>query len=327
MDITKIIIDLHILFDQKTFKAFLLASIKELEGSEDFTDLSTVLGRNVYQLVNIGNKNRKVKELVENFRRHVFQHLSHNYWTKLYLGIVEKILSFNEPKFKEGLISDIYLLLSNLELDAKSIYDHERYILESYYAENGEDIEDKHYTQIYLNQGCTNPFQIVYYSVIYQYLVDIISQLRIRFNRYIDKEIIKSVLEQSMTRRWALGIDTDEDVKKQVQEETRIEWVGNGAELAELAAALIATDTLICKNSGNANTDGKIGAYLFMLFDIKDKVTPDQYYRMINDIKNRNDKVVFLEHLKSAFETYLEEGRKTVVKRRRKNVNPSNKSK
>jgi hypothetical protein len=318
MELTKTIIELHQLFDTKTLNDHIVNSINDMDEFRAFSDVSTVLNLNVYNSVVIGDKKYMVRKLVHNFNDYLNEYLFGNFWTRIYLGIVEKILSLNDQKHKESLISDIVYLLMNLELDARDIYEHHKYMLESYYAEDGQDIEEKHFMIIIENHGCTNPFELVYYSVVYSHLLNIIEQLKLRFSSYIDENIYSSIYNQSSPRRWALGIDLNETVKKKVQDIKRIEWAGSGAELAELAAALIATDSLVYRNSDNNLNDGKIGAYLFMLFDVKEKLTTDQYYRYLNDIKQRKERVIFIDHLKTAFETYLEEGRKTEIKRRKK---------
>ena len=317
-EITKTIIELHQLFDAATFRTHLLNSIKQLDGADDFDDLGSVLERNVYQIVKIGKAEHAVKELINNFNGYISRYLSNNFWTKLYIGIVEKLLSFHEPLYKEGLISDIYLILSNLNLDAKEIYDHHKYLLERYFEENGENVGEKFDFQIYLSPACINPFELAYYAKISEHLENLLVQLRIRFESYISEKVEASIREQIGKDRIVLAINLEDKDKKETPEENGLAWAGNISELAELAAALISTDSVKFNDSNDDEKDGKVGAYLFMLFDVQKNMTPDQYYRHINDIKQRNDKVVFMAQLKDALETYMEEGRKTVLKRRAK---------
>jgi len=174
------------------------------------------------------------------------------------------------------------------------------------------------------NPKCGNPFQVVYYQFIYTHLNQIIDQFKLRFGCYINEKTKAAIKEQEGKQRFIWAFNLDEDQKQKTEEGTRLIWGGNISDLTELAAALISTDSVKLQNAENEDNDGKIGAYLFMLFDIQKNMTPDQYYRYINDIKKRNDKVVFIDQLAIALKKYLEEGRKDVLKRRRKSRKSDN---
>lgn len=324
MDIAKTVIEFHQLLDDQIFREKLTSFIKQHCHCDEPIELDAILNNSIFQIVKIGEGECNVGELVTEFQ-HYIEKFTNDYLQRLYYAVIENLLNLQEPTKKESLISDLYLMLSNLILDAEMIhnvflgYTQTRDLLDS--SKN----DDKNYDDIWdviSLPNCVEPFEIIYYSTLHSSFSLIQNQIFIRFKHYVNESVLKTLKEQEGEDRIPMmGLRTKDIDAQESSKGIRLVWDSNKSNLAELAAALIATDSIKLHNlKEEEQTDGKIGAYLYMLLDAQKSMTPDEYYRQLNDIKQRNDRVVFIEELKHALVNYIEEGRKSILKRRRKKL-------
>ena len=248
---------------------------------------------------------------------------------ELYLDITERLLDLHDMVAKELFLSEAFTSVNFLAVDIRdkilsyAIYlDFEPDEFDNIPVEKLDQLVSRSY---FFGEGKTlDLLSIKYLQVIFQCINQFVGVIYERYARYIPEETIRFITEYKSNRRIASlsnytpSSNPSDNVTPSY---SKLKWVNNSKlDLAELAAALIATESFEFTD-GNKN-DGDIGAYLFRLFNVEQTNTPTDYYGHLKDIKKRNDRVVFLEQLKSAFEQYLDDGRKVKKKQRSKN-NPT----
>jgi len=297
MSISQKMTQCYKLLNDDSYNSCLTKALHQLGSKIKLTELKSIINnKSILEDVTIekvDEHNITIKEFFDEFVKTV-QYTFRQTLNDLVFGIIKELLILKNTQEKESMVSDVIILLRQLESDSK------------YFNEMLKNARVPYYNNI----NCKTPFSRYYNirlnSVLNLYLKKISERYYFHISEYARTYIDTSPSLQAFFQLYSIS-EWEKTINDQSTDEVEypiLTWIGKKNDLTELTIGLIHTGSL--KIEYGKNTQGNIGATIFNLFNLDVNMTQVKFWGAINDLKKRgNSKAAFLNTLSKAYEEYV----------------------